>query len=141
MNRWVQINTNTCPYCRHNLNPHRIPKILFDEIIHPDGNIDDLNVENFHYFYYINEGSYSSEHILEFINKIKKAKEFKSTLLICENYNINAIGRSNYSHESTFGKLVEIGQISHFGTFPCYFQTEKGKQVCFNHLHQFTRIV
>ena len=140
MNLWTQINTNTCPYCRHNLNPHRVPKILFDELIQPDGNIEDLTVDNFHYFYNLNKEIYDREHIFDFINEIKKAHAFKSTLRICENYNIKAFGRANFPNEPKFGKLIEIGQITPSGHFPCYFQTDNGARVFFNHIHEFTLV-
>uniref|UniRef100_A0A6C0HW70 RING-type domain-containing protein n=1 Tax=viral metagenome TaxID=1070528 RepID=A0A6C0HW70_9ZZZZ len=140
MNLWTQTNTNTCPYCRHNLNPHQVPKILFDELIHSDGNIEDLTVDNFHYFYHLNKKIYNKESILYFINEIKKAHAFKSTLRICENYEIKAIGCANFSKESTFGKLIQIGQITPNGTFPCYFQTDKGTRVYFNQIHKFTLV-
>ena len=140
MNLWTQINTNTCPYCRHNLNPHRVPKILFDELIQPDGNIEDLTVDNFHYFYNLNKEIYDRERIFDFINEIKKAHAFKSTLRICENYNIKAFGRANFPNEPKFGKLIEIGQITPSGHFPCYFQTDNGARACFNHIHEFTLV-
>ena len=140
MNLWTQINTNTCPYCRHNLNPHRVPKILFDELIQPDGNIEDLTVDNFHYFYNFNKEIYDRERIFGFINEIKKAHAFKSTLRICENYNIKAFGRANFPNEPKFGKLIEIGQITPSGHFPCYFQTDNGARACFNHIHEFTLV-
>ncbi len=137
MNRWIELNNNTCPYCRYNLNTERIPKFLFDEMIAPDGNIDGLNENNFHYFYYMNEGIYTKEMILDKINKIKLARELKSTLLICEDYNIKLIDGTNVKNAPNFGKLITIGQISHYGTFHCSFKTNQGIRVYPSNYYQF----
>lgn len=137
INSWITINNNTCPYCRFSLNQLRVPKTYYDNIIQPDGNIDTLTVDNFRHFYYINTDAYTNDKILEFIDKIHQAHEIKSKLLICENYQIKAIGRENFDYEIKFGKLIHIGQIEHNGNFSCTFQTNKGKEYGFSSIHEF----
>ena len=137
MNRWKQLNNNTCPYCRYNLNTERSPVILYDEIIVPDGNIDSLNEDNFRYFYYINEGIYTREIILYKINKIRIASQLKSTLLICEDYNIRQIEAMNIKYMPNFGKLIRIGQITANGIFPCSFQTAQGIRTYHSNYYEF----
>jgi hypothetical protein len=136
MSRWIELNNNLCPYCRYDLTPHRAPNILDHELIVPDGNIDDLNVDNFHYFYYLNRTIYTREIIEEFIDKIKQVKQIKSTLLICENYNINSVTNFN---QPNFGKLIWVGQITCNGVFSCGFQTDLGIRYYPSNYFQFTR--
>ncbi len=133
MNTWKNYQ-NSCPYCRHNLNEDRIPASQFDDYIQQDGNIDGLNEHNFRHFYYINEDAYNREQILYYIDRIKIAKELKSSLQIFENYNISPV----YEFESNFGKLIKINKIDSFGTFSCHFQTEKGLKIYYSNIHQFT---
>ncbi len=141
MNSWVNINNNnSCPYCRFSLNTLRVPTTYYDNLIQSDGNIENLTVDNFRYFYYINTNAYTNEQILNLIHKIHQAHEIKSRLRLCENYEIKAIGRANFKHEIKFGKLIHIGQIQHNGNFPCTFQTENGIQYGFSCVHQFIEI-
>jgi hypothetical protein len=140
VNNWTKVNKN-CPYCRYNLEQNRLPPSYYDELIADDGNIDNLNEDNFHYFYHYNHPIYNKNNILEFIDKIKAAKELKSSLLIFEDYNINCNYRPNSSHEPSIGKLIKICRISSYGSFSCYFQTEKGIVVYNNIYYNFNRII
>ncbi len=130
-NTWKQYN-NKCPYCRYDLNQSRVPSCLFDELISPDGNIDSLNEHNFHYFYYINENAYNKEQILEFIESIKRAKILKSSLRICEEYNI----KNNNIHR--IGKLIQISSITNHGVFSCRFISSDGNIFYgYSNIHEF----
>jgi len=139
MNMWKKYN-NICPYCRYNLNQDRSPTTLYDEMIAPDGNIDGLNEDNYHYFYYYDRPIFTRTQILEYINKIKIAQQLKKSLLICEDYYINRIDGPNFPFDPTFGKLIKIGGIKSYGVFSCSFQTDKGIRIFNTNLHQFTRI-
>ncbi len=138
MNQWFEYNrNNSCPYCRYDLVQTRIPTVLFDEIIAPDGNIDSLNVHNFRHFYYLNVNTFTDEQVLQFIDHIKIAKALKSSFIICKNYNITRNNGPTFEGEPNFGKLIKICQITYNGVFSCHFQTEKGVQVYHSNCHKF----
>lgn len=117
---WTKYN-NTCPYCRYNfkinnnLNNNRVPLIndYADELIIPDGDIDNLTIDNYLYFYYLNENTFTNEYIQLNIEKIKLAKQLKSSLSILSCYKITGLGKTY------IGKLIGIGQIGYYGTFSC----------------------
>ncbi len=140
MKMWNNINNNTCPYCRFNLNPNKLPDILYDNLIHPDGNIKDLTVDNFCNFYYLKNNTYSTDEILEFIKNIQQACKVKSQLRICEIYKIKQTFCNNTLTGPKFGKLIEIGQINHIGYFPCKFQTKTGIQYRFYPIDKFIEV-
>jgi hypothetical protein len=133
-NEWKKYNNN-CPYCRYNLDQSRSPSYLFDELISSDGNIDNLNERNFHYFYYLNENSYNKKQILEFIEAIKLAKILKLSLKICEEY----IVKGYNIHK--IGKLIKIYSINFQGIFTCKFITSDGKIFYgYNNMHEYKLI-
>ncbi len=137
---WEQYN-NKCPYCRYDLNQSRVPSYLFDELISPDGNIDSLNEHNFHYFYYINENSYSKTQILEFIENIKQAKILKSSLRICEEYNVKNNNIHNIHNIHRIGKLIQISPITSHGVFTCRFMSSDGNIFYgYSNIHEYELI-
>jgi len=129
---WKKYNT-TCPYCRNDLcvNNYRIPPYYIDELILSDGNIEKLNETNYHYFYYINEGVYTNEQVRINIEKIKLAKQLKSSLRILENYNITGLGNT------FFGQLIKITQINNNGYFSCGIKTDQGIMYFSNSYYHF----
>ena len=132
MDMWLKYN-NTCPYCRYNLKRDRIPSVLYDKIIGPDGDLESLNVNNFNYFYYINPEAYTDEQRAQFINEIKLAKQLKDTLRIGQKYKITGLDKDE-------GILTRITQINSHGTFCCEFNTNKGIRYYYNNLHKFNLI-
>jgi hypothetical protein len=130
---WKEYQKN-CPYCRASF-IDRVPTILFDELIANDGNIEQLTVDNFKYYYYLNESNFNQYQILQYINRIKYAKQIKSNLLLYKNYKISGEGVGNY--RSSIGTLTKITQISFDGYFSCHFHTVKGLEIYHSNLHSF----
>jgi len=130
---WKKYN-NSCPYCRYQIDQSVIPPTLYDELIHPDGNIIGLNEINFHQYFYLKPNTFSIEYVKCLINRVKKAKIFKDSLLIMENYKISG----NYANCT--GKLIKINQITYSGTFACHFIVNGIHKIFFNNLHNFELI-
>ncbi len=132
MDQWKTYQEN-CPYCRTSLVQNRIPRQLFDELIGQDGNIDQLTVDNFNHFYYINTGAFNNTQRSQYIDKIKQAKIYKSSLILYRNYNITG----ELLGKPSFGKLIKISQIRYDGFFTCEFQTCEGIEVYFTNMNSF----
>ncbi len=132
MDQWIKYQER-CPYCRTSLIQNRLPLQLYDELIGQDGNIEQLTVDNFRYFYYINASAFNDKHILEFIDRIKQAKQYKSSLILCKNYNIEGM----LFGKPSFGKLIGISQIRYDGYFTCEFNTQNGTEYYHTNMHSF----
>ena len=126
-----KIHNNTCPYCRYYLEDTIIPQVLFDELIAPDGNIDKLTEENYYKFYKLNENIFPHYYVLSNIDKIKNAKNLKSSLMIGHQYKITGININNHK----IGILTHINQISYNGTFSCWLVNDKERFVFISNLH------
>lgn len=129
---WVTFQ-ESCPYCRTSLKKDRLPISLYDEIIGQDGNIEQLTVDNFRYFYYINQTAFNNIQITNFIDRIRQAKRYKSSLILCRNYNISGM----LFGKPSFGKLISISQIRYDGVFTCEFNTQNGNQYYHTNMHSF----
>jgi hypothetical protein len=129
---WITFH-ESCPYCRTSLKQDRLPISLYDELIGHDGNIEQLTVDNFRYFYYINQTAFNNIQIENFIERIRLAKQIKSNLILCRNYYIEGalLGKPS------FGKLIKISQIRYDGYFTCEFNTENGIKYYYSNLHSF----
>ena len=132
MDQWKTYQ-QSCPYCRTSLILDRFPKQFYDELIGQDGNIDQLTVNNFNYFYSLDKNTFDNIERLQFIDRIKQAKQYKSSLILCRNYNITG----KLLGKSSFGKLIGISGIWYNGYFSCKFQTKKGIEVYFTNMNSF----
>ncbi len=126
-------NHNICQYCKYVLVQDKIPTVLFDEIIAPDGNIDNLNEHNYHNFYYLEDNIFDISVVLNNIKEIKLAKQIKSSLILYSDYNIYGIREVT----SNYGKLIKICQIDYRGNFACHFETPTGVEIYHSGLHNF----
>jgi hypothetical protein len=112
-----------------------IPRVLYDDLIAPDGNIEGLNETNYRQFYKLNENTFPNHIVTQYINSIRAAKILKDSLQIFENYRITA--NYNNNNINIVGRLIKITQITYAGTFSCHFIVNEINTVFFNNLYNF----